>query len=60
MSNMSKDDMVRFTALRLKSVTMRMLFRQGAAQYLGIPMEVSDADALDIVARAIVSLEGKI
>ena len=58
---MSKNDqLVKMAALRLKSVSLRIMFRQGAAQYLGIPLELSDAEAMDVLARAIASLEGKL
>lgn len=52
--------LVRMAALRLKSFTMRQALRLYAHTYLGIPLELSDSDALRVFRLAMEDVEGKI
>ena len=52
--------MVQHVASRLRGFTMRQALRLYAAQYLMIPLEMSDGDALRIFRKALAEVEGEI
>ena len=57
---MMSDEAVRRVAFRLKSFTLRALFREAAAKWLEIPLELSDRDALLLLAAAIEEVSDQI
>lgn len=55
-----EEDLVNRIADRLRSFTARLVMRQIAEQHFDIPVILSDADALRILARAIEMVDGEI
>jgi hypothetical protein len=47
-----KERLIRAARRRLRSFTYRQMLRMSAHQYLGIPLELSDEDAIEVFYEA--------